>query len=72
MKIDISKEEYQEILDYAENNGVGIEAYKVCQPELFKQYDNEARVKALDLEREKLEKTVSDIEKTLNYTHNNS
>ena len=42
MKIDISKEEYQEILDYAENNGVGIEAYKVCQPELFKQYDNEA------------------------------
>lgn len=70
MEIDISKEEYQEILDYAENNGVGIEAYKVCQPELFKMYDDEAREEALDVEREKLEEIVSDLAKTLNYTPN--
>ena len=67
---DISEKEQQEILDYIEDNGVGIEAYKVCQPELFEQYDNDARAEALDFEREKLEKTVADLATTLNYTPN--
>lgn len=67
---DISETEQQEILDYIEDNGVGIEAYKVCQPELFKMYDNDAREEALDRERDKLEETVSDLAKTLNYTPN--
>ena len=67
---DISEKEQQEILDYIEDNGVGIEAYKLCQPELFEQYDNDARAEALDFEREKLEKTVADLATTLNYTPN--
>ena len=66
---DISKEEQQKILDYVEANGCSIDAFKVCQPELFEQYDNDAREEALNFEREKLEKTVSDIEDALNDTH---